>query len=642
MAGLSGAGGGGGGSAIRAGRAFVSLFLENNQFLRGLKQVQSQAHAFGKMMAKAGAVTTAAGLAAVAPLKLVIDSIGDLAKQGEVAAGLGLTAEAFTGIAGVAKSVGEDTREFTESLVTLGKLGTDAAAGTEQAAAAFKALGLNANEFVKLGADEQFFTIFEALSKVQDPLQRTRLLMQAFGEDGGKYLLPLLEKSPDELRKMAKGFAVASDDMKAARESQAALSMATATLGKVWTQVVVALAPAIKDVAEIASKFLGPLAEIVSKNRELVVGAAAVAVAILAAGLAISGVGASFMLASAGISGLLALVGAVKFALLAIISPVGLAVLAVTALAAGLAYLWSTTEDGQGAIAQLKGGLGELVQTFSEAFAGISDALSVGDLALAGKIAFTALNLEFTKMLSFLTDRWNKWVGETFVDKWHEAIKLISLAMNDAVTWMQTIFTKLGQDIRKAIGESLTSVLKWGLEKYIKFLEFTDVLGSNSVLLHGAKSMMDGLTLSPEDIAAKLAAAEEERKKRAEAIKKDADDAKAARDKARGADKLALDEKIKRLEKELADLNDQAADDAWQQMLFDLTAPDKLKGAAGEAARIATETKGMFGGANAKQVFGVGSKANVAEKTLTATEKVAANTEHMAGRLDALDGLAFA
>ena len=97
-----------------------------------------------------------------------------------MAKALGLTSEQFTGVAGVAKSVGEETREFLESLVTMGKLATDAAAGVgEVAGPAFEKMGLNAKDFV-------------ALSKVQDPLTKTRLLMNAFGEDGGKYLLPLL------------------------------------------------------------------------------------------------------------------------------------------------------------------------------------------------------------------------------------------------------------------------------------------------------------------------------------------------------------------------------------------------------------------------------------------------------------------
>ncbi len=123
-----------------------------------------------------GSALSAAAGKAKELLGSIVDTLADTSKQGAMAKALGLTSEQFTGMAGVAKSVGEDTREFLESLVTMGKLGTDAARGTEQAALAFKGLGLNANEFIKLRADEQFFQIFDALGKVQDPLQRTRLI----------------------------------------------------------------------------------------------------------------------------------------------------------------------------------------------------------------------------------------------------------------------------------------------------------------------------------------------------------------------------------------------------------------------------------------------------------------------------------
>lgn len=183
--------------------------------------------------------------AAIGAVTSAADTLQDLGRQGEVAGAMGMTAEQFTGIAGVAKSVGEDTREFIESLVTMGKLGTDAARGTTEASAAFQALGLDAKEFIKLRADEQFFQIFESISKIQDPLQRTRTLMAAFGEDGGKYLLPLLNKTPEQIRQMAGSFAVSNKQMETARSANQALASAGTALSQAWRAIAVALAPVI-------------------------------------------------------------------------------------------------------------------------------------------------------------------------------------------------------------------------------------------------------------------------------------------------------------------------------------------------------------------------------------------------------------
>lgn len=184
----------------------------------------------------------------------VVEGIGDIGKQGVIAKAMGIDPSAFTGIAGVAKSAGEDTREFIESLVTMGKLGTDAAKGTEQAADAFKTMGLNANDFIKLSADEQFYKIFEAINKIQDPLSRTRVLMQAFGEDGGKYLLPLLAKTPEELRKMGKEFALTGEQIKTASEASASINKLKASFNKMWQNLAVTAAPFVQFLTDTFMK----------------------------------------------------------------------------------------------------------------------------------------------------------------------------------------------------------------------------------------------------------------------------------------------------------------------------------------------------------------------------------------------------
>jgi hypothetical protein len=198
-----------------------------------------------------------------------VESLNDLGKQGQIADALGLTAEQFTGIAGAAKATGEEAREFLESLVTLGKLGTDAADGTEEASKALKALGINAQDFIKLRADEQFFAIFDALYKLGPGLTQERLLMKAFGEDGGKYLIPLLSKTPAQLRAMGAAFAKSQADLDAAKEAQDAYTEATAGIGRVWQAVVIAVAP-VKQVADVVTEAARPVGQFIRENQAAV------------------------------------------------------------------------------------------------------------------------------------------------------------------------------------------------------------------------------------------------------------------------------------------------------------------------------------------------------------------------------------
>ncbi len=193
--------------------------------------------------------------AGVAGVTAAVGTLGDVAKAGAAANAFGLTAEQFTGMAGVAKSVGEDTREFIESLVTLGKVASEGAAGKGEVATQwFKDIGLNAQAFKNLRLDEQFFQVFEALQKMQDPAARVRALMVAFGEDGGKYLLPLLSKSSGEIRKMADGFKISTEEVQKATAANAAVTAAGGALKSAWRGIAVALAPAITLVAGVITK----------------------------------------------------------------------------------------------------------------------------------------------------------------------------------------------------------------------------------------------------------------------------------------------------------------------------------------------------------------------------------------------------
>ena len=210
----------------------------------------------------AGVTAVVAGLGFAADK--VVGTLDDMAKQGAMANALGMTSEQFTGIAGVAKSVGNDTKEFVESLVTMGNLGRDAAAGTETASKAFADMGLNAEAFNKLRADEQLFEVFDALNKMTDGGKRTNAMMKAFGEDGGKIMLPLLGKSGAELKKMADGFAISTAEMKKASAASESVKKLEGSLGKLWRGIAVGAAPLAEGFADFAGKaiaFLQPVAD---------------------------------------------------------------------------------------------------------------------------------------------------------------------------------------------------------------------------------------------------------------------------------------------------------------------------------------------------------------------------------------------
>lgn len=395
---IGGGGSGGGGSGIRAGRAFIEVSLAGVRGVVGgleavRRNVLGAASAVGRIGAAGGILGGAAGGLFA---KLGLDKIQDLAKQGAIADSLGLTAEQFTGIAGIAKAAGEDTKEFIESLVTLGKVASEGALGKgEVAADFFKAINVNAKEFQALRADEQFFQFFEAVRQVEDPLQRVRALMTAFGEDGGKLLLPLLSKAPDELRAMAAGFSSTTEDIRQAQAAQVAFAGASAQLDKAWRSVVIGMAPAVERAADAFGRAVEPAIRFVSENKELV-----------AVGIGVAGAAAA---AAAAVGALTPALGSV----VAAIGPMNIALgVAVGKLLQGtkagdeLADVWGSTFTAVGAAA------GEAFQGLREDFTntwqGLSDALKSGDIARAAEVGFAAIEVAWARTLKMLREQWER------------------------------------------------------------------------------------------------------------------------------------------------------------------------------------------------------------------------------------------
>ena len=250
MAGLNQGGGGGASRGVRAGRAYVEFGANDRPIYRSLNALERRFSSFRSVIggiiggiAGGGVVAGVQGLSR--SFQGLFDKLNETARSGAAAKAFGLTPEQFTGIAGVAASVGEQQREFIESLVTLGKVVSEGVAGTGEVAANwFSTLNLNAAEFAKLPLDQQFLGVFDAIRKVESPAARVRALMVAFGEDGGKYLLPLLSKSQDELLAMAKSFEVSAEQVSKAEEANQSWIKATSELNRTWREFAVELAPA--------------------------------------------------------------------------------------------------------------------------------------------------------------------------------------------------------------------------------------------------------------------------------------------------------------------------------------------------------------------------------------------------------------
>lgn len=438
MAGLGNASGGGTSGAVRAGRAFVELLADDSKLVRALEGVRARLKSFGSFMIRVGAATAGVGAGITAAFKPALDVLGENAKIANAAEAFGLTAEAASRLFGIMASGGSDIRDATEGLVTFNQRVADAIAGTsDEAKQLFEGLNVSAQEFANLDSAQRFYKLIAALKAVADPAKRVQLLLKAVGEDTGKNLVPILSMTEEEVRRLGDAFETSAEDLKAARDATFAQKIAAAQLSAAWSQVATAIAPNIKEFAEIVSKVVKPVAAWVKENRHLVATVLAIGAGLAAAGTAFGAIGTAAF-------GIAAAFGVAKVAIVAawaaITSPIGIATLAVVGFGVAFVRNFDAIKAAFFSFADRFGALGRLwkaewnlqenaVRGFADVFresvgivgqswGGIVAAISKGDLQTAGEIALTTLELLWAKTFAQLTRTWNDFKG-LVVDGWH-------------------------------------------------------------------------------------------------------------------------------------------------------------------------------------------------------------------------------
>ena len=177
------------------GGIYASLSLRDGGFKAGLKSARKNLNDFGGKAIK-GAAVGAAGLGtamaagAIAGTKhtlSMVDDLNDLANQ----TGVGVAAmmklqRAYKDGGREAEMTGKDIGKMQKSIVTAASGGTDP----------FAAIGLSAEELLRLNPADQFDKIGGAIMRIANPAERTAKAMEIFGK-GGMGLTTVFEGLPD-------------------------------------------------------------------------------------------------------------------------------------------------------------------------------------------------------------------------------------------------------------------------------------------------------------------------------------------------------------------------------------------------------------------------------------------------------------
>lgn len=168
----------------------VNLTANTGPFQKGLQKAGGLASGFGRTIGKLGGIASLVGVGGLgAMVKGAIDAGDRLQKLGKQT---GLSTEFLSEMRRAADLSGTSLETVAGSIKKMQRAAVEAQDGTATYADAFDKLGLNVGEFLSLTPDQQFNAMADALSKIEDPAQRTAISMDIMGRSGSE-LIPLME-----------------------------------------------------------------------------------------------------------------------------------------------------------------------------------------------------------------------------------------------------------------------------------------------------------------------------------------------------------------------------------------------------------------------------------------------------------------
>ena len=171
----------------------AALNLDVTGFSNGIKKATAGVKSLGTslgsiaggaIMAGLAAAAAAAG-AAVAGMYSAMEAGGALVDLSEQT---GIAIDKLMVLQTAFKQAGMSAEDVQPIINKMQKAIAGAATAGGPAAEAFQRLGLSSAELSGMGADEQLQAVGEAISKIQNPAQKTAAAMEIFGKSGGRAL----------------------------------------------------------------------------------------------------------------------------------------------------------------------------------------------------------------------------------------------------------------------------------------------------------------------------------------------------------------------------------------------------------------------------------------------------------------------
>lgn len=403
-------------SAIRAGKAWIEMAIKD-RVAPGLAAVQKKMNHWGGELAKVGGLISAAAGGITAPLLAAAKAFADSgSKIHDMSQATGVGAESLSALKYAAEQSGASLDDVGAAMKGMSKFSAALAGGNAAAAKTLGRLGISANDFLAASPEQKLEMVAEALKHIQDPSIKAGLAMKVLGK-GGAALLPMLSEGAEGLRKMtgeARFFNLTASDEGAAKADELgdAWDRMNAVIGKVWTTIGKALAPALTEIFTLVARIGANVIQWVNDNQALIAQLFQWAMVAAKVGAALLAVAAAIPL----------ITGAIAF----LLSPIGLVS---TALIAGAGYFGFYTETGQSVVSSLVAAFTDLYTWIKTVVGGVFDAIVAGKWELAGQIVIAALKVA-----------------------WKSGIGGLKLLWTELKTWLLNLIASVAQKISDLLG----------------------------------------------------------------------------------------------------------------------------------------------------------------------------------------------
>jgi hypothetical protein len=243
------------------GSVLINFGAATAGYFAGSKAVKDDAgsigSAFGGLGGKvggaflaAGAAVAAAGIGMVAALKSGAEEVTRLAHE---ANRLSVTTEAFSRLGFAAKQTGVDAETLSKAMMkSQEEIGKAATEGGE-AAAKLQKMGFNVSELINQNPADQFRSIAQTISEIQNPAARAAAEVAIFGKSGAE-LKPLLEQGAAGLDRMGAeadklGITLSSVDAENTLRAGQAVQKVQDAVSGLAQHIAAGLSPYVEDVA---------------------------------------------------------------------------------------------------------------------------------------------------------------------------------------------------------------------------------------------------------------------------------------------------------------------------------------------------------------------------------------------------------